>query len=53
MIIEWLIMLNAEERSNSAKIVPFLLSILVIISLNIFASAVSVELKGKHALWKM
>ena len=36
MIIEWSIMSNAEERSSSARIMSFLLSILVRISLDIF-----------------
>ena len=44
---------NAKERSSSASIMPFLLSMLVRISLDIFASAVSVDLEGKYALWKI
>ena len=42
MLIEWPIMSNAEEMSSSARIVTFLLLILVRISLDIFAIAVSV-----------
>ena len=53
MRIVWSIVSNAEERSSSASIVPFLLSRLVRISLDIFASAVSVDLEGRYALWKM
>ena len=48
MRIVWSIVSNAEERSSSASIVPFLLSRLVRISLDIFASAVSVDLQGRY-----
>ena len=51
--IEWSIVSNAEDRSSSARIVPFLLSILVRISLDILPSAVFVDLEGIYALWKM
>ena len=50
MRIVWSIVSNAEERSSSASIMPFLLSRLVRISLDIFASAVSVDLEGRYAL---
>ena len=53
MRIVWSIVSNAEERSSSASIVPFLLSRLVRITLDIFASAVSVYLEGRNALWKI
>ena len=47
------IVLNAEERSSSGSIVTFLLSRIGRISLDIFASAVSVDLEGRCALWKI
>ena len=53
MRIVWSIVSNAEERSSSASIVPFLLSRLVRISLDIFASAVSIDLEGSYTLWKI
>ena len=42
-----------EERLSSEKIVLFLLSILVRISLDIYISAVSIVVEGIYALWKM
>ena len=53
MRIVWSIVSNADERLSSANIVPFLLSMLVRILLDIFASAVSVDLEGRYALWKI
>ena len=53
MRIVWSIVSNAEERSSSASIVPFLLSRLMRISLDIFANAVYVDLEGRYALWKI
>ena len=53
IIIEWSVVSNAEEKSNSPMIVPFLLSRLERISLDIFASAISVDLEGIYALWKI
>ena len=45
MRIEWSIVSNTEKMSSSARIIPFLLSRLVRISLDFFASEVSVDLK--------
>ena len=47
MRIVWSIVSNAEERSSSSSIVPFLLSRLVRISLDIF------DLEGRYGPWKM